>query len=98
LAAFEVLFRLRLEDNGIKISRALEANFENPVNSPGQRIREHIEVFRKSQASAWEQDLFKQKKRLADAQRSLKEKETKRDDRKFLGMYNAFGTFLTVSS
>jgi putative SOS response-associated peptidase YedK len=77
-SAFEALFHLRLEDSGIKISRALEANFENPVNSPGQRIREHIEAFRKAQASVWEQDLFKQKKRLANAQRSLKEKETKR--------------------
>jgi hypothetical protein len=44
-SSFEALFRLRLEDNGIKISRALEANFENPVNSTGQRIREHIEAF-----------------------------------------------------
>ncbi|MFL6605693.1 MAG: SOS response-associated peptidase family protein [Steroidobacteraceae bacterium] len=77
-SSFEALFRLRLEDNGIKISRALETNFENPVNSTGERIREHIEAFRKAQASAWEQELFKQKKRLADAQRSLAEKETKR--------------------
>jgi putative SOS response-associated peptidase YedK len=77
-SSFEALFRLRLEDNGIKISRALEDNFANPVNNTGERIREHIEAFRKAQASAWEQDLFKQKKRLADAQRSLKDKETKR--------------------
>jgi putative SOS response-associated peptidase YedK len=77
-SSFEALFRLRLEDNGIKISRALEANFENPVNSTGERIRELIGAFRKAQASAWEKDLFKQNKRLADAQRNLKEKETKR--------------------
>src|SRR6266702_211178 len=77
-SSFEALFRLRLEDNGIKISRALEANFENPMNSTGERIREHIAAFRKAQASVWEQDVFKQKKRLADAQRILAEKETKR--------------------
>jgi plasmid stabilization system protein ParE len=60
------------------LQEGLEATFENPLNSTGQRIREHIEAFRKAQASSWERDLFKQKKRLADAQRSLKEKETKR--------------------
>ena len=75
---FERLFRRRLEDDRIKIARALEDNFDQPKTPAAERTREHIEAFRKAQASAWEQDLFKQKKRLADAQRSLKEKETKK--------------------
>lgn len=75
---FELLFRRRLEDGSIKVARALEDNFADPVNPAAQQALEYIETFRKAQASAWEQELFKQKKRLADAQRSLKEKETKK--------------------
>jgi hypothetical protein len=75
---FEELFRYRGEDHSIKVARALEANFSNPENDPARRIQAHIAHYRSAQASAWEQELFKQKKRLADAQRSLKEKDTKR--------------------
>jgi putative SOS response-associated peptidase YedK len=75
---FELLFRRRLEDGSIKISRALEDNFIEPPNAVAQRTREHIEVFRSAQATAWERDLFKQKKRLADAQRSLLSKDTRK--------------------
>jgi hypothetical protein len=79
---FELLFRRRLEDGTIKISRALEDNFNEPANEIAAKTREHIEAFRRAQTTAWEQDLFKQKKRLADATRSLQAKETKkaRDD------------------
>jgi putative SOS response-associated peptidase YedK len=75
---FEELFRYRGEDNSIKVARALEANFSNPENDQARQIQAHIAHYRAAQASAWEQELFKQKKRLADAQRSLNEKETKR--------------------
>ena len=75
---FELLFRQRLEDGTIKIARALEDNFREPANPIAEKTRDHILAFRKAQASAWEQDLFKQKKRLADATRSLQVKETKK--------------------
>jgi hypothetical protein len=75
---FELLFRRRLEDGTIKIARALEDNFVEPLNPVAQKTWEHIAAFRQSQASLWEQDLFKQKKRLADATRSLQVKETKK--------------------
>ena len=80
--AFELLFRQRLEGAGIKVSRALEDNFNEPANPIAARTREHIEAFRRAQVAAWEQDLFAQKKRLADASRKLQVKETKkaRDD------------------
>ena len=80
--AFELLFRQRLEGSGIKVSRALEDNFNEPSNPIAARTREHIEAFRRAQVTAWEQDLFAQKKRLADASRKLQVKETKkaRDD------------------
>jgi putative SOS response-associated peptidase YedK len=67
-----------LEDGTIKISRALEDNFKEPMNPIAQRTRDHIQAFRSAQATAWQQDLFKQKKRLADATRSLQTKETKK--------------------
>src|SRR3954447_19786728 len=75
---FELLFRRRLEDGTIKISRALEDNFRDPAHPMAEKARAHILAFRQSQATAWEQDLFKQKKRLADATRSLQAKETKK--------------------
>src|ERR1700733_4122333 len=75
---FELVFRRRLEDGTIKISRALEDNFVEPTNPVAQQTREHILAFRREQAAAWEEDLFRQKKRLADATRSLQMKETKK--------------------
>lgn len=75
---FEDLFRRRIEDGGIKIARALDTNFTSPQNQDALRAEAYIEQYRTQQASAWEQELFKQRKRLADAERSLKEKETKR--------------------
>jgi hypothetical protein len=75
---FELLFRRRLEDGSIKISRALEDNFVEPSNPVAERTLEHIQTFRRAQVTSWERDLFNQKKRLADAQRSLQSKETKK--------------------
>ena len=79
---FEELFRSRLERD-IKVSRALEANFFGPASahSPNglERLtREHIEAYRTRLTGKLESELFKQKKRLADAERSLKVKETQR--------------------
>ena len=79
---FEQLFSARLERD-IKVSRALEANFLGPLSSQtpseGERLtREHIEAYRATLTKNLEGEVFKQKKRLADAQRSLKTKETKR--------------------
>ena len=79
---FEELFRSRLERD-IKVSRALEANFFGPASahSPNglERLtREHIEAYRTRLTGNLESELFKQKKRLADAERSLKVKETQR--------------------
>jgi putative SOS response-associated peptidase YedK len=81
-ALFEQVFHRRLEDDEIKFARALEANFQQPHSDIEQRIQADIEAYRKAIGTRWETDLFKQKKRLADAQRSLQTKETKkaRDD------------------
>jgi putative SOS response-associated peptidase YedK len=79
---FEQLFERRLTDERIKIARALERNFDDPRDAVEERTHGHIEAYRKSVGARWETDLFRQKKRLADAQRTLQTKETQkaRDD------------------
>jgi len=81
-ALFEQVFHRRLQDDEIKFARALEANFQQPQSETEHRIQADIEAYRRMVGTRWETDLFKQKKRLADAQRALQTKETKkaRDD------------------
>jgi putative SOS response-associated peptidase YedK len=78
----EQLFSSRLERD-IKVSRALEANFVAPqipqASSDIERLtRAHIDAYRARRAESLESEIFNQRKRLADAQRALKSKETKR--------------------
>src|SRR6187200_46109 len=61
----------------ITIPRAVEEWFAEPTNAQERKIRDLIVERRTAQATKWEQDLFAQKKRLADAERKLAEKETK---------------------
>ncbi len=75
---FENLFRRRLEDGTLKISRALEDNFNEPRNPVAEATRQHIDAYRRDQATQWQQELFKQKTRLTNAERSLQVKDTKR--------------------
>lgn len=82
-AMFESLFRDRLEHDDIKVARALEANFTGSANPTGEsevegRIGSLIEAHRRKTAESSERELFKQRRRLADARRSLEHKETKR--------------------
>jgi putative SOS response-associated peptidase YedK len=75
---FAQLFRRRLDDEGIKIARALEQNFLHPQNELEQQIKADIDTFRARRVADWEKDLFVQKKRLADAERSLTVRETRK--------------------
>src|SRR6202142_907524 len=74
----ERLFFRRLEDPGTNISRGFEANFDEPATDQERRIKGAIDEHRSRLASKMEQDLFIQKTRLVNAERSLKEKETKK--------------------
>lgn len=74
----EKLFFRRLEDPALNISRGFEANFDEPATDQEQRIKGAIDRYRSSVASKMEKDLFTQKTRLVAAERSLKEKETKK--------------------
>jgi len=77
-AEVERLFFRRLEDPAVNISRGFEANFDEPSNDQERRIKTAIDEHRSRVASKLEKDLFSQKTRLVNAQRSLTEKETKK--------------------
>jgi putative SOS response-associated peptidase YedK len=72
------LFMRRFDDPSIAISRGFEANFENPNSDQERRIKAAIDEHRSRTATKLEKDLFSQKTRLVNAERSLKEKETKK--------------------
>ena len=74
---FVQLFYARLE-TGLKVPKAMEAAFEHDVAGPeGEEIKRLIEAFKAERTMALEQDLFEQRKRLADAERTLQTKQTK---------------------
>ncbi|MGO9945596.1 MAG: hypothetical protein ACLPWG_01955 [Steroidobacteraceae bacterium] len=74
----EKLFFRRLDDPSLLISRGFEANFDDPATDQERRIKGAIDEHRSRIASKMEKDLFTQKTRLVNAQRSLNEKETKK--------------------
>src|SRR5580692_71894 len=74
---FEELYRQRLEDPDIQFARALDVYVMRMQSEQARKCQAYIEAFRTNQARIWEQELFKQRKRLVDAQRKLQTKETK---------------------
>jgi putative SOS response-associated peptidase YedK len=72
------LFSQRLEQPGISVARGFEANFDEPANEAERRIKAAIDAHRARAAARLEQELFAQKTRIADAERSLQRKETKK--------------------
>ena len=74
---FYELFWRRGGENKIKVPKAMEAAFAEPKNEAEQQIKSAIDAFATEQTVKLEQDLFKQRKRLADAERGLQSKPTK---------------------
>jgi putative SOS response-associated peptidase YedK len=72
------LFMRRLDDPSIAVSRGFEANFDNPSSDQERQIKAAIDEHRSRTATKVEKDIFSQKTRLVNAERSLKEKETKK--------------------
>lgn len=81
---FEGLFARRAMGADIKLAKSLEANFLNPRDSVAGRIAQHIKDYQEITANKWQIDLFQQKTRLADAERKLKSRTTKKaqDDKR----------------
>lgn len=74
---FVRLFYERHEGTAVKIPKAMEAAFADPQSEDERRIKDLIDAWHREQAMKIEQELFVQRKRLADAQRVLQGKPTK---------------------
>lgn len=73
---YDIFYRRKL-DPRIKIPRAMELAFANPKSEAERDIKALIDEFDAQQVARFEQELFKQRKRLADAERTLLTKTTK---------------------
>jgi len=74
---FVKTYWVRSKDPKVKIPKAMDAAFAAPISADEQRIHALIEEFDQQQTSKREQELFQQKKRLADAERILQTRTTK---------------------
>lgn len=74
---FVRLYWLRNQGAKIKIPKAMDAAFSEPATDDERQIKEMIDAYDKEQTSKLEQELFKQRKRLADAERTLQTRTTK---------------------
>lgn len=74
---FARLFFERAEGSKAKIPKGMEDAFSEPQSDAERDIKLLIDRFNSEQVTKFEQDLFKQRARLADAERSLQTKVTK---------------------
>ncbi|MGR9587068.1 SOS response-associated peptidase family protein [Pandoraea sputorum] len=77
LPAFFDLYAGRAAGDKVKIPKAVDAAFKRVADPQTADIRESIRRFEITQAATLEQELFKLRSRLADAERSLQTKVTK---------------------
>ena len=75
---FYDLFWRRKADPKVKVPKALEAAFAAPASDIERDIKVLIDEFAVEQEVKLQQELFKQRKRLADAERTLQTKTTKK--------------------
>jgi putative SOS response-associated peptidase YedK len=71
------VFWERRENPRVKIPKAMEALFAEPTTEEEREIKALIDRFNADEMARVEQELFKQRKRLADAERTLATKQTK---------------------
>jgi putative SOS response-associated peptidase YedK len=74
---FEEIFERRLKED-IKVLKTIELQIEQSSAPQANKIRKLILEYRAMKSAELEQEIFKQKKRLADAERLLKSKPTKK--------------------
>ena len=73
---FVEIFGARVSDSSIRIPRAVERWFDSPKNDKEARVKALIDQHRAAETTKLEQEAFAQKKRLADAERTLATKPT----------------------
>lgn len=74
IEAYEKMYSERMERGGIKTTKAMD----DAAIRHGGNLAKLVKEWRTRQTAELEQELFKQAKRLADAERALKVKETKK--------------------
>ncbi|MBC8745346.1 MULTISPECIES: SOS response-associated peptidase family protein [Paraburkholderia] len=74
---FAQLFFERAQGSNAKIPKAMEDAFSDPQSDAERAVKALIDTFRVEQTTKLEQELFNQRARLADAERSLQSKVTK---------------------
>jgi putative SOS response-associated peptidase YedK len=74
---FVEIFGARVADSSIRIPRAIERWFDEPKTDVERRIKSCIDEYRAAETTKLEREVFAQKKRLADAERTLASKTTK---------------------
>ena len=74
---FVEIFGARVSDSSIRIPRAVERWFDEPKNDGERQIKAFIDQYRAAEITKLERELFAQRKRLADADRTLASKPTK---------------------
>jgi putative SOS response-associated peptidase YedK len=74
---FVEIFGARVSDSSIRIPRAIERWFDAPKNDAERKIKEYIDEYRSAEITKLEREVFAQKKRLADAERTLAARPTK---------------------
>lgn len=72
------LFWRRSHGDKVKIPKGLEDGFRDPETDAEREIKSLIDHWRASETLRLEQELFKQRRRLADAERALATKVTKK--------------------
>jgi hypothetical protein len=77
LREFAELYFERANGSKSKIPKAMDAAFADPQTEEQREIKAAVDRFNAEQATALEQELFRQRTRLADAERTLQTKTTK---------------------
>jgi len=87
LQQFYYTYFSRSRDPKIRIPKSVDAWFSNPTTDLEREIEALIDQWNADQTSSLEQELFKQRKRLADAERTLQTKTTKKaqEDQRIAG-------------
>jgi len=78
IATFARLYFERSQGSGAKVPKGMDLAFQSPASEEERRIKALVDAINAASASQLEQELFKQKKRLADAERKLQTKTTKK--------------------
>jgi putative SOS response-associated peptidase YedK len=74
---FVEIFGARMTDSSIRIPRSVERWFDEPKTDAERRAKVLIDEYRAAETSRLEREVFAQKKRLGDAERTLAIKPTK---------------------